>query len=142
MEAAATVHRRAAAAQNLVQPGRGRGCAAAAAPAARSAGGAARWRGQGGAEGRICVPFGDWPFVRVRWLCGPGAGGGGGGVGGGVLGQRVAGALGQLEFPVNGWSRSRKTAMDGVRTFSGADGFDAFLAASRVLVNLLPLTPD
>ncbi|MCW5235195.1 2-hydroxyacid dehydrogenase [Verminephrobacter eiseniae] len=60
----------------------------------------------------------------------------------GVLGQRVAGALAQFEFPVNGWSRSRKTAMDGVRSFSGADGFDAFLAASRVLVNLLPLTPD
>ena len=58
----------------------------------------------------------------------------------GVLGERVAKALAQFEFPVNGWSRSPK-AIDGVRAFSGQDGFNDFLAASRVLVNLLPLTP-
>lgn len=59
----------------------------------------------------------------------------------GVLGQRVARALAQFEFPVNGWSRSPK-ALDGVRTFSGPAQLDGFLAASRVLVNLLPLTFD
>ncbi|CAN7725002.1 glyoxylate/hydroxypyruvate reductase A [Acidovorax sp. LjRoot66] len=59
----------------------------------------------------------------------------------GVLGERVARALGQFDFPVNGWSRSPK-AIEGVRGFSGAEGFNDFLAASRVLVNLLPLTPD
>ena len=59
----------------------------------------------------------------------------------GVLGERVAKALAQFAFPVNGWSRSPK-AIDGIRTFSGQDGFNDFLAASRVLVNLLPLTPD
>ena len=59
----------------------------------------------------------------------------------GVLGERVAKALAQFEFPINGWSRSPK-AIDGIRTFSGQDGFNDFLAASRVLVNLLPLTPD
>ena len=59
----------------------------------------------------------------------------------GVLGERVAKALAQFEFPVNGWSRSPK-AIDGIRTFSGQDGFNDFLAASRVLVNLLPLTPE
>jgi glyoxylate/hydroxypyruvate reductase A len=59
----------------------------------------------------------------------------------GVLGERVAKALAQFEFPVNGWSRSPK-AMDGIRCFSGQSGFQDFLAASRVLVNLLPLTPD
>jgi len=59
----------------------------------------------------------------------------------GVLGERVAQALAQFEFPVNGWSRSPK-AMGGIRAFSGQDGFHDFLAASRVLVNLLPLTPD
>ena len=58
----------------------------------------------------------------------------------GVLGQRVAQALAQFEFPVNGWSRTPK-AIEGVRAFSGADGFNDFLASSRVLVNLLPLTP-
>ncbi len=59
----------------------------------------------------------------------------------GVLGERVAQALAQFEFPVNGWSRSPK-AMGGIRAFSGQEGFHDFLAASRVLVNLLPLTPD
>ena len=59
----------------------------------------------------------------------------------GVLGQRVAKAVAQFEFPVNGWSRSPRQ-VEGVRCFSGAEGFDAFLAASRVLVCLLPLTPD
>ena len=59
----------------------------------------------------------------------------------GVLGERVAKALAQFEFPINGWSRSPK-AIDGIRTFSGQDGFNDFLAASRVLVNLLPLTPE
>ena len=59
----------------------------------------------------------------------------------GVLGERVARALAHFEFPVNGWSRSPK-AVDGVRCFSGADGFPDFLAASRVLVCLLPLTTD
>ena len=59
----------------------------------------------------------------------------------GVLGERVAKALAQFEFPVNGWSRSPK-AIDGVRAFTGAEQFNDFLGASRVLVNLLPLTPD
>ena len=59
----------------------------------------------------------------------------------GVLGQRVAQALQGFEFPVNGWSRSLK-ALDGVRSFQGAAQFSDFLAASKVLVNLLPLTPD
>ncbi|WP_099656718.1 glyoxylate/hydroxypyruvate reductase A [Acidovorax sp. 56] len=59
----------------------------------------------------------------------------------GVLGERVAKALAQFDFPVNGWSRSPK-AIEGVRAFTGTDQFNDFLAASRVLVNLLPLTPD
>lgn len=59
----------------------------------------------------------------------------------GVLGERVAKALAQFDFPINGWSRSPK-AIEGVRAFSGTEQFNGFLAASRVLVNLLPLTPD
>jgi glyoxylate/hydroxypyruvate reductase A len=60
----------------------------------------------------------------------------------GVLGARVAQALRSFGFPVNGWSRSPK-ALDGVQTFHGpGEGLHAFLAASQVLVNLLPLTPD
>ncbi|MBE7366464.1 2-hydroxyacid dehydrogenase [Ramlibacter pallidus] len=59
----------------------------------------------------------------------------------GVLGQRVAQAVAGFEFPVLGWSRSRKE-VPGVQGFAGPEQFDAFLAGTRVLVNLLPLTPD
>lgn len=59
----------------------------------------------------------------------------------GVLGARVAQALAGFEFPVNGWSRSHKQVA-GVRCFAGDQGLQDFLAASRVLVCLLPLTPD
>ena len=59
----------------------------------------------------------------------------------GVLGERVGRALAQFDFPVKGWSRSAKT-IPGVQCFSGEAGFNDFLAASRVLVCLLPLTPD
>ncbi len=59
----------------------------------------------------------------------------------GVLGQRVAKALTQFDFSVSGWSRSAKL-LDGVRCFHGQDGLDDFLAASRILVCLLPLTPE
>ena len=60
----------------------------------------------------------------------------------GVLGTRVAQALRGFDFPVNGWSRSPRQ-MDGVQSFHGpGEGLRAFLSASQVLVNLLPLTPD
>lgn len=58
----------------------------------------------------------------------------------GVLGQRVAQALAAFEFPVRGFSRSPR-ALPGVECFAGSEQFDAFLAGTRVLVNLLPLTP-
>ncbi len=59
----------------------------------------------------------------------------------GVLGERVARALTVFEFPVHGWSRTPK-AIDGVRCHAGESQLDAFLASSRVLINLLPLTPE
>jgi glyoxylate/hydroxypyruvate reductase A len=59
----------------------------------------------------------------------------------GVLGERVARTLLQFDFPVNGWSRSPKT-INGVQCFSGDAGMADFLAATRVLVCLLPLTPE
>ena len=58
----------------------------------------------------------------------------------GVLGERVARALQGFEFAVNGWSRSARE-VPGVRGFAGAAQLKDFLAASKVLVNLLPLTP-
>ena len=59
----------------------------------------------------------------------------------GVLGERVAKAVAQFDFPVIGWSRTAKP-VEGVRGYAGADEFDAFLKASQVLVCLLPLTAD
>ncbi|MDQ7958675.1 MAG: glyoxylate/hydroxypyruvate reductase A [Pseudomonadota bacterium] len=57
----------------------------------------------------------------------------------GVLGERVAKAVQQFEFPVLGWSRTPK-AIEGVRTFAGEARLGDFLVGTRVLVNLLPLT--
>lgn len=59
----------------------------------------------------------------------------------GVLGERVARAVAQFDFPVNGWSRTPK-AVPGVQCFAGQDQLDAFLQSSRVLVCLLPLTAE
>ena len=59
----------------------------------------------------------------------------------GVLGERVGRTLARFEFPVMGWSRSAKV-IPGVNCFSGEAGFNDFLAATRILVCLLPLTPD
>ncbi|WP_306723596.1 NAD(P)-dependent oxidoreductase, partial [Gulbenkiania mobilis] len=56
-----------------------------------------------------------------------------------VLGTRVAQALQVFEFPVVGYSRTPK-ALPGVTSFHGEEGLAPFLARSRVLVNLLPLT--
>ncbi len=57
----------------------------------------------------------------------------------GVLGQRVARAVAQFEFPVMGWSRSPKQ-VEGVRCFAGEAQLGDFLAMSKGLVCLLPLT--
>jgi glyoxylate/hydroxypyruvate reductase A len=59
----------------------------------------------------------------------------------GVLGERVARALTVFEFPVHGWSRTPK-AIEGVITHAGEAQLDAFLSQCRVLINLLPLTPE
>ena len=62
-------------------------------------------------------------------------------LGAGVLGSKVAQALQQFEFPVNVWSRSPKQ-LAGVKSFNGPEQLPEFLKATRVLVNLLPLTAD
>jgi|LauGreDrversion4_1035100.scaffolds.fasta_scaffold42641_3 glyoxylate/hydroxypyruvate reductase A len=59
----------------------------------------------------------------------------------GVLGQRVLKALEAFEFPLRGWGRTPRH-LNGVQTFAGPQELPGFLAASRVLVNLLPLTPE
>ncbi len=59
----------------------------------------------------------------------------------GEMGANSAGALRRLGFPVRGWSRTPKR-LEGVEAFSGADGFEAFLGGTDILVALLPLTPE
>jgi len=57
----------------------------------------------------------------------------------GELGAACAEALSALNFHVLGWSRSKKDLS--VKTFSGDQGLRDVLAASEILVLLLPLTP-
>lgn len=59
----------------------------------------------------------------------------------GVLGQDVIRHLKVFGYGIRGWSRSPKV-IDGVETFAGPKAFDAFLAGTDILVNLLPLTPE
>jgi glyoxylate/hydroxypyruvate reductase len=59
----------------------------------------------------------------------------------GVLGSDAARKLKMMGFDVAGWSRSPKS-LDGIETFSGEDGLDAFLARTDILVCLLPLTEE
>ncbi|KQX35176.1 hypothetical protein ASD04_14060 [Devosia sp. Root436] len=59
----------------------------------------------------------------------------------GVLGQDAAARLKPLGFTLRSWSRTPKS-MTGVEGFAGAEAFDAFLAGTDILVNLLPLTPE
>lgn len=59
----------------------------------------------------------------------------------GRLGLPVVEAMRLFGFPVRGWSRTPKD-IPGVECFHGTDGLDAFLRGTRVLVCMLPLTPD
>jgi glyoxylate/hydroxypyruvate reductase A len=59
----------------------------------------------------------------------------------GVLGAQVAQAVAAFGLPVRGFSRSARQ-IDGITTFAGAAQYDAFLDGVKVLVNLLPHTPD
>jgi len=58
----------------------------------------------------------------------------------GVLGEQVARAVQHFGFPVLGWSRTER-CLHGVRCLHGQSQLAEFLAGTRVLVNLLPLTP-
>jgi glyoxylate/hydroxypyruvate reductase A len=59
----------------------------------------------------------------------------------GVLGSDAARKLKVMGFDVAGWSRSPK-AVEGIATYAGEDGLDAFLKRTDILVSLLPLTDE
>jgi glyoxylate/hydroxypyruvate reductase A len=59
----------------------------------------------------------------------------------GMLGSRVLEAMAHFGFPLRGWSRTHKQ-VDGVACFSGIDSLGEFLTGTRVLVCMLPLTPE
>ncbi len=60
----------------------------------------------------------------------------------GTLGAHVARTLKMLGFPVRAWSRSERRDDSGVALYHGDAGFDACVSGARILVNLLPLTPQ
>jgi glyoxylate/hydroxypyruvate reductase A len=85
----------------------------------------------GGAQGtpdwNVDRPRGAPPTVGVMGL--------------GAIGSVIAQAAVRFDYPVVGWSRTPR-AIEGVRAYAGAAGLDEFLAATRILVDALPLTSD
>jgi glyoxylate/hydroxypyruvate reductase A len=59
----------------------------------------------------------------------------------GVLGSRVVEAMAGFGFPLRGWSRTHKQVA-GVDCYAGLESLGEFLAGTRVLVCMLPLTPE
>lgn len=62
-------------------------------------------------------------------------------LGAGVLGQSVAEKLVEMNFQVRSWSRSPKNIV-GVQSFAGDDQLDEFTTGCKLLINLLPNTPQ
>ena len=59
----------------------------------------------------------------------------------GNIGSYVASELVRQGFPVSGWSRTPKS-VEGVTTFHGRDQLKEFLARSKILVLIMPFTPE
>lgn len=70
--------------------------------------------------------FSDWPIGLM---------------GLGKIGQQIAGMLSSLGYPTSGWTRSPRD-LNGVNCYHGADQFVDFLGASRIVINVLPLTDE
>jgi glyoxylate/hydroxypyruvate reductase A len=90
-----------------------------------------------GMDAQILGQDGGWrnelvaPLARERTV---------GVLGLGALGRACATALARHGFRVVGWSR-RPADVAGVACFCGPEGLDAVLAATEILVTLLPATP-
>lgn len=59
----------------------------------------------------------------------------------GKLGLDAIKHLKVFGYKLRGWSRTEKQ-VEGVEVFTGPAGFEAFLAGTDILINLLPLTPE
>lgn len=59
----------------------------------------------------------------------------------GAIGGQIAVAMAEAGFDTAGWSRSPKE-LDGVTCFKGADGLEAMLRRSDILINMLPATAE
>lgn len=59
----------------------------------------------------------------------------------GIIGGFIAGRFAACGYPVAGWVRGPRSH-EGVEIFSGKEHLKAFLARSRVVINVLPLTPE
>lgn len=59
----------------------------------------------------------------------------------GVIGGFVAKRLLSCGYPVAGWTRTPRQ-LGAVEVYSGMEALPRFLARSRVVINVLPLTPD
>ena len=62
----------------------------------------------------------------------------------GVMGRKVAESLVMLGYPVNGWTRTQKKPQEfeKMKLYHGRDQLRTFAAASDIVINLLPLTPE
>lgn len=76
------------------------------------------------------------PIYRHEWPIGV--------LGFGQIGKKVAELLQRLGYPVAAWARTARPEADpsAIACFAGADQLAHFLAQSRILINVLPLTPD
>lgn len=74
------------------------------------------------------------PVYKKNWPIGV--------MGYGQIGAKVAQVLQALGYPVAVWVRSERPAPEGMSLYAGADQLPAFLAQSRILINVLPLTPE
>jgi glyoxylate/hydroxypyruvate reductase A len=90
-----------------------------------------------GRELRAAQREGKWLDLPLRWARDFPVGV----LGLGTLGAATAAKLVELGFAVRGWSRTAKTA-SGVETFHGAEQLNDFLAPLKLLICLLPLTPE
>jgi glyoxylate/hydroxypyruvate reductase A len=59
----------------------------------------------------------------------------------GQLGKDAAKKLSYLGFPVSGWSQTPK-GIEGVTCLAGDEALDDFLSRTRILICMLPLTPN